>query len=105
MSRETKPPASGRAAEPRRSASENTSKGRRRSRVVKVSIEVSNGAARFAVAVRAQSIRRAVSLVAGRYPEGDCRVKFLIDPEGFFAEAPAARAGIVEFEQPRRMAA
>jgi SSS family solute:Na+ symporter len=36
--------------------------------MVRVSIEVRNGAARFCVAVRAESIRRAVRLVRGRYP-------------------------------------
>ena len=74
--------------------------------MVKASIEVRNGAARFNVAVRAQSIRRAVSLVGGRYPDSDIRVRFPIDPEGFFVEDPAARAGIVEeFARPKGMAA
>jgi hypothetical protein len=52
--------------------------------MVKVSIEVYNGAALFEVAVRAQSIERAVSVVRGSYPGCDIRVKFPIDPEGFF---------------------
>jgi hypothetical protein len=73
--------------------------------VVKVSIEVRNGAARFSVAVRAESIRRAVSIVGDRYPGGDIRVKFPIDPEGFFVKDSAARAGIVEVEQPEKAAA
>ncbi len=64
--------------------------------MVKVSIEVSNGAARFTVAVRAESIRRAGGLVAGRYPKRDVRVKFPIDPEGYFVEASTTRAEIVE---------
>ncbi len=42
----------------------------------KVSIEVRSGAARFRVAVRAESIRRAVSLVGERYPDHAVRVKF-----------------------------
>jgi hypothetical protein len=67
--------------------------------VVKVSIEVGKGAARFTVAVRAESIQRAVSLVEGRYPKGDVRVRFPIDSEGFFVEDHAARAGIVEAGQ------
>ena len=57
-------------------------------RVVEVSIGVSSGAARFQVAVRAESIQRAASIVAVRYPGRDCRVKFLIDPEGFFVNDP-----------------
>jgi hypothetical protein len=73
--------------------------------MVKVSIEVRNGAARFAVTVRAESIRRALSLVARRYPGRDLGVKFPVDPEDFFVEDPAARAGIVAFERPEKIAA
>lgn len=73
--------------------------------MVKVSVEVRNGAVRFDVAVRAESIRRAVSIAEGRYPEGNVRVKFPIDPEGFFVEDPTARARIPEVEQPGKMAA
>ncbi len=70
--------------------------------MVKVSIQVHNGATRFDVAVRAESIRQAVSIVQGRYPGRDIGVKFPIDPEGFFVE-DLARAGIVE--QPKKIAA
>jgi hypothetical protein len=74
--------------------------------MVKVSMEVRSGAARFCVAVQAKSIQRAIDLVAGRYPKGAIRVKFPIDAEGFFIEGPAARAGgIVRAEQPQRLAA
>jgi hypothetical protein len=68
--------------------------------MVKVSIKVRSGAYRFCVAVQAESIQRAVSLVAGRYPGGDYGVKFPIDPEGFFVKEPADRAGIVNLERP-----
>ena len=47
---------------------------RRRSKMVKVSVEVRSGAARFGVAVRAKSVRRALSLMQGRYPDRDVRV-------------------------------
>jgi hypothetical protein len=74
--------------------------------VVKVSIEVQNGVAHFGVAVRARSIRRAASIVAGRYPVGDVRLEFPIDPKVFFVNDPAARTRTVEgFEPPQRMAA
>ena len=73
--------------------------------MVKVSIEVSNGAARFSVAVRAESIEQAVGLVAGRYPKGDVWVKFPTYPEGFFVKGLVARAGIAEAEQPIGIAA
>jgi len=73
--------------------------------VVKVSIEVSNGATRFEVAVREASIGRAVDLVVRRHPKRDVRVKFPIEPEGFFVEGSAAGAGIVETAQPAGLAA
>ena len=73
--------------------------------MVKVSIEVSSGASRFCVAVQAESIERAVSLVAGLHPDRAYRVKFPIDPEDFFVKDPAARPEIVGFEQPDLIAA
>ncbi len=73
--------------------------------VVKVSIEVSSGAARFHVAVRAESIQRAASIVATQYPGGDCRVKVPIDSEGFFLNETATEAGIVGLEWPNVIAA
>lgn len=73
--------------------------------MVKVSVKGCSGATNFEVAVRAESIQRAASLVAGRYPKGDVWVKFPIDPESFFVEDPAARAGIVGAEEPAGIAA
>ena len=73
--------------------------------MVKVSIEVRSGTARFSVAVQAESIQRALSLVATRYPDGDCRVKFPIDPQVFFVKAPADRPEMVGYEQPDLIAA
>lgn len=64
-----------------------------------VSIEVRSGAARFDVAVQSQSIERAVSPVGERYPNGNVRVKFPIDADGFFMKDPADRAGIVGCKQ------
>ena len=64
-----------------------------------VSIEVRSGAARFDVAVQSQSIERAVSLVGERYPNGNVRVKFPIDADGFFMKDPADRAEIVGCKQ------
>ena len=58
--------------------------------MVKVSIEVHDGTARFAVAVLAKSIQQALSIVATRYPSSAARVKFPIDPESFFVEDSAA---------------
>ena len=67
--------------------------------MVNVSIEVRSGAARFDVAVLAQSIQRAVSLVGERYPNGNVRVKIPLDAEGFFMKDTADRAGIVGCKQ------
>jgi hypothetical protein len=73
--------------------------------MVRVSIEVRSGAARFSVAVQAESIQRALSLAATRYPDGDYRMKFPIDPEGFFVKAPADPPEMVGHEQPDLTAA
>ena len=73
--------------------------------MVKVSIEVRNGAALFEVVVRAQSIERAASVVRGSYPGCVVRVKFPIDPEGFFVKEPAPWTRIVEVDQPDLLAA
>ena len=71
--------------------------------MIKVAIEVRSGAARFGVAVQAESIQWALSLVGARYPARTWRVKFPIEAEGFFVEGSGARAGM--FEQPKELAA
>jgi len=58
--------------------------------MVKLSIEVHSGTARFAVAIKAQSIQQALSIVAARHPSSVTRVKFPIAPESFFIEDSAA---------------
>ena len=58
--------------------------------MVKVSIEVHDGTARFAVGVLARSIHQALRIVAARYPGSVARVKFPINPEGFFVADSAA---------------
>jgi hypothetical protein len=69
--------------------------------MIEFSIEVGNGAARFGVAVRAESSRRAVET---RYPDADVRVVYPIDPEAFFVREPAASACSFEFEMPESVA-
>jgi hypothetical protein len=73
--------------------------------MVKISVEVRSGAARFDVAVRAGSIQQAVSFVEERYPKGNVRMKFPIEPKSFFVEDPSAPIGIVDLEPPARVAA
>jgi hypothetical protein len=58
--------------------------------MVKVSIEVRNGTARFVVGVKANNIQHALSIVHARYPAMVAAVRFPIDPEGFFVEERAA---------------
>ena len=58
--------------------------------MVKVSIEVHDGSARFTVAVKAQSVQQALTIVAARHPASVARVKFPIDSESFFVGDSAA---------------
>jgi hypothetical protein len=70
--------------------------------VVRVSIEVRNGATRFRVGVQATSIQGAISLVKASYVAGDVRVIFPIDPEGFFVEDAFAKEGLFEVGKPQQ---
>jgi len=58
--------------------------------MIRISVEVSSGTARFRVSVRAESIERALEIVARQNPGKDCMVTFPIDPETFFVEDSAA---------------
>ena len=51
---------------------------------VRISVEVRSGTARFRVGVQAHSIRKALSVVGGRYPHGVVEVAFPIEPDEFF---------------------
>lgn len=72
--------------------------------MIKVSVEVRSGTARFGVAVWARSIEDAVSLVQARYPSGKARVSFPIDGEAFFARGPLPASGMVLPELAERVA-
>jgi hypothetical protein len=61
--------------------------------MIKVSVEVREGAACFRVGVRAASIDKAVSIVRGYHPDRDVRVVFPIDPDAYFAGEDEARDG------------
>ena len=56
--------------------------------MIKVSVEVREGATFSRVAVQADTISRAVSITQGSNPGRDVRVVFPIEPEGFFARDP-----------------
>ena len=63
--------------------------------MVKVSVEVRSGTARFRVGVQAPSIHEALSLIVGKHPQREVRVLFPADPpEGFSIRQPSALAGI-----------
>jgi hypothetical protein len=68
--------------------------------VVRITIEVGAGAARYRIAVQAESIRRALEIVEGLNPGNHFRVAFPIDPETFFVKDSAGVAGPVEREKP-----
>ncbi len=70
--------------------------------MVRVTVEVGNGATRYRVAVQAESIRRALEIVEGLSPRSDFRVTFPIDPETFFVKDPA-EAGPIEREKPANL--
>ncbi len=54
--------------------------------MVRISIEVSDGAARFSVSVQAESIERALEIVKRQNLGKDCKVRFPIDAEAFFVK-------------------
>ena len=58
--------------------------------MARISIEMRSGTARFAVAVQAHSIQRALDIAAARYPGSVARVKPPIDQEGASVEYRAA---------------
>jgi hypothetical protein len=58
--------------------------------MIRISVEVSSGAARFKVAVEAESIERALEIVANQNPGKACEVTFPIDPQTFFVKDPVA---------------
>jgi hypothetical protein len=64
--------------------------------VVKVSVEVRNGAARFRVGVQASSIQSALNLVKGVHSASEVKVLFPIDPEGFFVADALAAKGLIQ---------
>jgi hypothetical protein len=61
--------------------------------MIKVSMEVREGAALSRATVQAESIREAVSITKEYYPGRDVRVIFPIDAEDFFIEGPVEENG------------
>jgi len=69
--------------------------------MIKVSMEVREGATLSRATVEAESIREAVSITRGRYPGRDVRVMFPIDPETFFIDDPADGNGWARLSRER----
>jgi hypothetical protein len=61
--------------------------------MIRISVQVSSGTARFRVAIQAESIERALEIVAQQNPGKECEVTFPIDPEAFFVEDPVVPDG------------
>jgi hypothetical protein len=73
--------------------------------MVKVSVKVRSGTARFRVGVTAQSVRRALRLVEGRHLRGVVEAAFLKEPEAFFVRRPSTSARLFGHEQIHEVAA
>ena len=54
--------------------------------MIRISVYVSSGTARFSVAIQAESIERALEIVARQNPGKECEVAYPIDPETFFVD-------------------
>ena len=61
--------------------------------MIKISVQVSSGTARFGVTIQAESIERALEIAARQNPGKACEVKFPLDPETFFVDDPVAPVG------------
>ncbi len=60
--------------------------------MIRISVEVSSGAARFRVMIQAESIERALEIAKRHNPGKECRVTFPLDPEAFFVRDPVGGA-------------
>jgi hypothetical protein len=70
-------------------------------RMIRVAVEIREGATSLRETVSADSVRQAVSVMRERYPGRDVRVVFPIDSEEFFVGGPKTGAGPDESRQPR----
>ncbi len=64
--------------------------------MVRIAVEVGDGAARSRVMVQAESIERALEIARRHNPDRECRVTFPLDPETFFVDDPVAKLEAVE---------
>ncbi len=66
--------------------------------MIRISVVLTRGAARYRVAVQAQSIGRAMEIVEGQNPGCQAKVAFPIDPEAYFVRDAVAIDGLVDRE-------
>ncbi|HEX2182072.1 MAG TPA: hypothetical protein VHH10_07280 [Rubrobacteraceae bacterium] len=64
--------------------------------MVRISVQVSSGSARFKVMVQAESIERALEIARRHNPAAACQVSFPIDPESFFVQDRVPKLETVE---------
>jgi hypothetical protein len=60
--------------------------------MIRISVQVSSGAACFRVMIQAESIERALEIAKRHNPGKECRVTFPLDPEAFFVREPVEGA-------------
>ena len=61
--------------------------------MIRISVQVSSGAACFRVMIQAESIERALEIAKRHNPGKECRVTFPLDPEAFFVREAVEGAG------------
>ena len=67
--------------------------------MIRISVEVRRGAARYGVAAQAESIERALEIVERQNPGCEAKVAFPIDPEVYFVSNTGATTVPVNQEQ------
>ena len=63
--------------------------------MIKIAVEVRSSAARFKVALVAESIEGALEMAKRYNPGKECKVVFPIDPQSFFVGDELERGGVV----------
>jgi hypothetical protein len=63
--------------------------------MIRIAIEVRSSAARFKVALLAESIEEALEMAMRYHPGKECKVVFPIDPQSFFVGDDLGRGGVV----------
>ena len=67
--------------------------------MIRISVEVGQGATRYRVAAQAESIERALEIVERQNPGCEAKVAFPIDPEMYFVLDTGATTGPINQEQ------